>query len=92
MPQAVREGCAVPLTLATGGGSSQPVPISIRKGGGTCMDPPTAGFGQIAWEAVIASGTNPSGETETFTAAFPASPGKQPPPSTLVQEGAASRM
>jgi uncharacterized protein (TIGR03437 family) len=79
IPDTVREGCGVPLTVETIG-RSQPVPISIRMGGGACIDPPTAGYGQITWERTVASGTTPAGETETFTAAFPASPGKQPPP------------
>jgi uncharacterized protein (TIGR03437 family) len=81
IPDSVREGCGVPLTIgAAHAGQSQPVPISIRRGGGACVDPPTAGYGQIEWERTEASGTNPSGISETFTAAFPASPGKQPPP------------
>ena len=81
IPDTVREGCAVPVTIgAAHAGRSQPIPISIRMGGGACIDPPTAGYGQITWERTVASGTTPAGETETFTAAFPASPGKQPPP------------
>ena len=35
----------------------------------------------------MASGTTAAGVTETFTAAFPASPGKQPPPPTEFREG-----
>jgi len=35
----------------------------------------------------VASGTEPGGTTETFTAAFPASPGKQPPPAIEFREG-----
>ena len=68
-------------------GRSQPIPISIRRGGGACIDPPTAGYGQITWERILASGTTAAGVTETFTAAFPASPGKQPPPPTEFREG-----
>ena len=86
IPDTVREGCGVPLTVETIG-RSQPVPISIRRGGGACIDPPTAGYGQITWERTVASGTEPGGITETFTAAFPASPGKQPPPATEFREG-----
>ena len=80
IPETVREGCAVPLVMTTAEGRSQPVAISVRKGGGACVDPPTAAYGQVTWERVIASGTSPSGEADVFTAAFPASPGKQAPP------------
>ncbi len=80
IPEAVREGCAVPFAIgAAHAGRSQPVPISIRSGGGACVDPPVAAYGQIIWERTVASGTTPSGVIETFTAAFPASPGRQPP-------------
>jgi uncharacterized protein (TIGR03437 family) len=81
IPETVREGCGVPLTIEIMG-RSQPIPISIRRGGGACIDPPTAGYGQITWDRTVASGTDPAGITETVTAAFPASPGKQPPPPT----------
>ena len=87
IPETVREGCGVPLTIETYTGRSQPIPISIRKGGGPCIDPPTAGYGQITWERTVASGTTGSEVTETFTAAFPASPGKQPPPVTRQGRG-----
>jgi uncharacterized protein (TIGR03437 family) len=87
IPDTVREGCGVPFMITTTGGRSQPVPISVRRGGGACMDPPTAGYGLITWERTVASGTAPSGTTEIFTAAFPASPGKQPPPPIEFREG-----
>ncbi|MCW5983126.1 MAG: hypothetical protein KIT09_33865 [Bryobacteraceae bacterium] len=87
IPDTIREGCAVPLAIIAGGGSSQPATISIHDGGGPCVDPPIAGFGELTWERVVTSGTGLGGESETFTAAFPASPGKQAPPSILVQEG-----
>lgn len=81
IPDTVREGCAVPLMIgATHAGRSQPIPISIRKEGGACIDPPTAGYGLITWERTVASGTEPGRITEAFTAAFASSPGKQPPP------------
>lgn len=87
VPDSIREGCAVPLAIIADGGRSQPATISIHRGGGACVDPPIAGFGEITWERVVATGTTPSGQSETFTGAFPASPGKQPPPSILLQEG-----
>ena len=87
IPDTVRDGCAVPLAIDTTGGRSQPVTISIRRGGGPCVDPPTEGFGEIIWEKVVATGTMPNGTSETFTAAFPASPGKRAPASILLHEG-----
>jgi hypothetical protein len=88
IPETVREGCGVPITIEIPYTPSQPIPISIRKGGGACVDPPTAGYGLVTWERTVASGTSPAGITETFTAAFPASPGKQPPPSVEPGGGA----
>jgi uncharacterized protein (TIGR03437 family) len=88
VPKTVREGCGVPIMIEIGVGRSQPIPVSIRKGGGACFDPPTAGYGLMTWERTVASGTAPAGITETFTAAFPASPGKQPPPSVEPGGGA----
>jgi uncharacterized protein (TIGR03437 family) len=87
IPDAVRDGCGVPLMIETTGGLSQPIPVSIRKGGGVCVDPPTAGYGQITWDRTVASGTTAAEVTETFTAAFPASPGKQPPPQVEFRPG-----
>ena len=50
IPDTVREGCAVPLQISTSDGISQPVTVSIRNGGGACVDPPPAAYGQIVWE------------------------------------------
>ena len=77
IPETVREGCAVPILVKTNG-RSQPVPISIRRGGGACVDPPSAGYGQIVWERTVTRGST-STISETFTAAFPASPGRRAP-------------
>jgi len=81
LPLTVREGCAVPLTMAAeDNGASQPVTISVRKGGGPCQDPPSGGYGQIAWEKVVT--TAPSGSTteaDTLILSLQAAPGKQTP-------------
>lgn len=88
VPDTVREGCAVPLQVAIGGGNSQPVPISIRNGGGPCMDPPSAGYGEIVWEkAVTTTAVGSASETDTLTVSLQASPGKQAPPLPVFQEG-----
>ena len=82
VPANVREGCAVPLqALQFAGSSSQPVTISIRKGGGACVDPPSAAFGQITWEkAITTAASGSTNETDTMTVSLQASPGKQAPP------------
>jgi len=82
VPIGVREGCAVPLHA---GGSvvsgpplvSQDVLVSIHTGGGQCVDPPLAGFGQITLTKTITLSSSPATETDTFAASFDASPGKQ---------------
>lgn len=82
VPATAREGCAVPLELhAAGNAISQPVTISIRKGGGPCVDPPSAGYGQITWEKTITTAASGStSETDTMTVSLQASPGRQAPP------------
>ena len=79
VPATVREGCAVPLQISTES-ISQPVTISIRKGGGRCVDPPSAGYGQITWEkTVTAASSSSTSETDTLTVSLQASPEKQGP-------------
>jgi uncharacterized protein (TIGR03437 family) len=75
IPENVTEGCTVPVTV----NYSQPVPVSIRRGGGPCVDPPLASFGQLTWERTVATGTDTAGETETFTATLTAAPELQAP-------------
>jgi len=74
-----REGCAVPLLIRDDRLRSQPVLVSVRSGGGPCVDPPLGSLGQISWRKVAVVNTTPTTETNTFTASFPASPGKRPP-------------
>ncbi len=52
VPDDVREGCAVPLQFASDS-LSQPVTMAIHNGGGHCVDPPSAGYGQVVWEKTI---------------------------------------
>lgn len=70
------EGCAVPLRQFGGRVSvSQPVLISIHKGGGQCQDPPPSRAGAIHWSKTI---DNPASFipaiTETFKASFVEAP------------------
>ena len=91
IPQSVREGCAVPIRAAIGAQTaySRPIPISIHKGGGQCVDPPSAGYGQIIWQRTVATGSGAAdGVSETLTASFLVSPGKQvPTPNPFIQAG-----
>ena len=80
IPDAVREGCAVPIVAGTPDGPSRPVTISIRKGGGACADPPEAGYGQILWEKTVTTTSSASTETETVSVSLQASPGRLAPP------------
>jgi uncharacterized protein (TIGR03437 family) len=80
VPDAVREGCAVPIIVGSSQGNSQPATISIHKGGGTCVDPPEAGYGQILWEKVVTTTTTSSTETETVSVSLQESPGRVAPP------------
>ena len=79
IPTAVREGCAVPLQVGYGDGVTQPVTIAVRIGGGPCVDPPTAGFGQITWQKTVST-TDSASESDTLTVSLQGSPGKQAPP------------
>jgi uncharacterized protein (TIGR03437 family) len=78
VPETVREGCAVPVQVLTGDLASQPVTIAVRKGGGPCVDPPAADYGQITWEkTVIIEPQSSPRETNTLTVSLQASPGKR---------------
>jgi hypothetical protein len=83
VPPTIREGRAVPLQVDAGS-SSAPVTIAIHSGGGRCADPPSAGFGQIAWEKTVTTSVSSTGaastaETDTLIVSLQASPGKQAP-------------
>ena len=78
VPETAREGCAVPLLISTGNsGNTRPVTVSIRKGGGPCVDPPVAGYGKIEWKKTIITGVEPDIELDGVTISLQASPGKR---------------
>lgn len=91
IPATVREGCAVPLQLGYSGVSeaiSQPVTLAIRNGGGPCVDPPAAGYGQVVWQkTVTTTAQNTASESDTLTVSLQASPGKQAPPAPVYSDG-----
>jgi len=87
LPATTREGCAVPFQVEVTS-LSQPVTIAVRNGGGTCVDPPEAGYGTITWERAF-TGTSSSPfatETDTVTVSLQASPGKQAPPTSVFMD------
>lgn len=85
IPTSVREGCAVPIRLqySDDGQSwimSQPVTIAIRQGGGSCVDPPAAGYGQIIWQKTVhTAAAQVATESDTLTVSLQSSPGMQAP-------------
>lgn len=72
IPEDAPEGCSLPLTLLGATQSSQPVTISIRRGGGQCQDPPPARIARIHWQRSVSTSANsPSGVSkETLSASF----------------------
>jgi uncharacterized protein (TIGR03437 family) len=91
IPATIREGCSVPLQAFYSSAAtavSQPVTIAVREGGGTCVDPPAAGYGQIIWQKTVdTTDLNVVTETDTMTASLQASPGKQLPPAPVYSDG-----
>ncbi len=73
------EGCAVPLVITENIFTSQPVMISVRRGGGQCRDAPPASFASLRWQKTVTSGPQPSTvlTQETFTATFAEGPEDQ---------------
>jgi hypothetical protein len=87
IPADTREGCAVPLQIAYSA-MTPPVTIAIRNGGGQCVDPPSAGYGQIIWQKTVSTtAANVATETDSMTALFETSPGQQAPPIPMYSDG-----
>jgi uncharacterized protein (TIGR03437 family) len=91
IPASVREGCAVPVQLVyqdTPEAISQPVTLAIRKGGGTCADPPAAGYGEIIWQKTVNTAASQAvTESGTVTVSLQSSPGMQAPAAPVFTEG-----
>jgi uncharacterized protein (TIGR03437 family) len=90
IPASVREGCAVPLQAfynTTAQAITPPVTLAIRQGGGQCLDPPAAGYGQITWQKTVTT-VEPytTSESDTITVSLQASPGKQAPPGPVYSD------
>lgn len=72
LPDDAPEGCAIPLWLLGASSGTQPVTLSIRKGGGKCQDPSMVRTANLTWMRTYTTGPGPSAATveETFSAAF----------------------
>ncbi|MEP6540034.1 MAG: hypothetical protein ABJF23_32200 [Bryobacteraceae bacterium] len=72
IPADAPEGCEVPLRLVDWASTSQPVTISIRRGGGPCQNPPLARIGFAMWRKVTTTGpkASDSSTTEAFSASL----------------------
>lgn len=72
IPSDAPEGCAVPLRLVDWASTSQPVTISIRRGGGPCQNPPLARIGSAMWRKVTTTGPKASDSSaiEAFSASL----------------------
>lgn len=97
VPTTVREGCAVPLQWFYNWGPqalTQPLTLAIRQGGGPCVDPPPAGFGEIVWQKSIDTQPGSPGqpevvtENDSVTASFQSAPGMSVPVLPTYSEGA----
>jgi len=74
IPQATREGCAVPINVEKYPWLSPAVTVSINSSRSSCTDPAIASYGQVDLVKTISSGTSADGETETLSAQFPSGP------------------
>jgi len=102
IPASVREGCAVPVQIAYEEGPlamSQPVTLAIRQGGGPCVDPPAAGYGQITWQKTVSetetyNTVQPylTSEADTVTVSLQSSPGMTAPAAPAYSQNAAGFM
>lgn len=80
LPADAPEGCSIPVKtrslLPLGHVNTQPVTMSIRRGGGQCQDAPFGRKGAFYWTKVVQSG-EVNAITETFEALFTEAPANQ---------------
>jgi uncharacterized protein (TIGR03437 family) len=86
VPDTVLEGCNLPLLVGEVPVLSQPVLVSVHRGGGACADPPQQSYGQISLQRTIYANTSQP-ETDRLTASFESSPGKRLEPTAGFQPG-----
>jgi uncharacterized protein (TIGR03437 family) len=85
VPADALEGCTVPLTVVGDTIASQPVAISIRKGGGPCQDAPLSRVGSLNWAKTVTTGPTTPASTilESLRATLVEAPANQlQPPSS----------
>ncbi len=72
IPEDAPEGCSLPLTLLGATRVSQPVAISVRRGGGECRDPAPVRLARIHWQKTVTTSTNNLAgiSTESVSASF----------------------
>lgn len=88
IPDTSPEGCAVPLIVTGLFSFSQPVTMSIKRGGGQCQDDPPARFGSLRWVRKMRTGPEPgtSVAEESFAASIVEAPAGQVSPAPLLPE------
>jgi len=86
LPDRVPEGCAVPLRLFAQHTTSQNVTISVKKGGGRCVEPPVESIALLTWERTTTSGVESEAVTSELRIEFLASPGKSLPVRQVLPE------
>jgi hypothetical protein len=79
LPENVPEGCAIPLRMVSTHNMSQNVTISVRRGGGQCVDPPVESIGLITWERTVTADADGDSETAELRIEFLAASGRKLP-------------
>jgi uncharacterized protein (TIGR03437 family) len=79
LPDDAPEACSLPLELAAYGRRTQLLPISVRRGGGRCSDPPPDSSAVFIWTKTVATGISPPPATDTLSIEFASAIGKQAP-------------
>ncbi|MBL8236665.1 MAG: hypothetical protein JNM66_04555 [Bryobacterales bacterium] len=73
LPEDAPEGCAIPIWIRGVTVDSQPVAISIRRGGGACLRSALARSAKLSWKRTVTTGLaneSTAEEAEVFTASF----------------------
>jgi uncharacterized protein (TIGR03437 family) len=66
------QGCDIPVWLSWRLSHTQEIPLSIRRGGGPCLEPPTTG--KILWRKTISSGLDVPEMADSLDVAIASSP------------------
>ncbi len=77
LPESVPEGCSIPLQILSTYSAGQLVPISIRRGGGPCVDPLPDSGTMVVWRKTVSSGVFPPPAEEALELDFSAVIGKR---------------